>query len=98
MEASESFRFHLHATDTDGLSNTAAEEFEFVVRPDQYPTIVIENPRRNEDRTPESVVPLQAVAEDDFGVQSLKLVVDRVGDKKHWEVPLVTNAAALAGT
>ena len=49
-----------------GYANTAAEEFEFVVRPDQNPTIMIENPRRNEDRTPEAAVPLQAVAEDDF--------------------------------
>ena len=26
--------------------------------------------------------------------QSLKLVVDRLGDKKHWEIPLVEKAAA----
>ena len=98
VDATESFRFHLHATDTDGLTNTAAEEFEFVVRPDQNPTIVIENPRRNEDRTPDAIVPFQAVAEDDFGIRSLKLMVDRLGDKKHWEIPLVDNAAAAAGT
>ena len=98
VDATESFRFHLHATDVDGLSNTAAEEFEFVVRPDQNPTIVIENPRRNEDRTPEATIPLQAVAEDDFGIDSLKLIVDRVGDKKHWEIPLVDAAAAVNST
>jgi hypothetical protein len=98
VTATESFRFHLHAIDTDGLSNTAAEEFEFVVRPDQSPSVMIENPRRNEDRTPEATVPFQAVAEDDFGIDSLKLVVDRVGDKKHWEIPLVTTGAASAGT
>ena len=95
--ATASTRFHLHATDADGVANAAAEEFEVVVRPDQLPTIVIESPRRNEDRTPESVVPLSGVAEDDFGISAVTLVVDRLGDKKRWEVPLVRDAAATAG-
>jgi hypothetical protein len=98
LDATESFRFHLHGTDRDGLSNIAAEEFEFVVRPDQNPTVIIENPRRNEDRTPEATIPLQAMAEDDFGIKSLSLIVNRVNDKKHWEIPLVVNAAPAAGT
>jgi hypothetical protein len=98
VDAPQSFRFHLHAVDVDGLSNTAAEEFEIDVNPDQIPTIVIDNPRRNEDRTPTAIVPMQMTAEDDFGIQSLKLVVDRVADKKHWEIPLVENATAVAGT
>ncbi len=97
VDASESFRFHLHGIDTDGLSNTAAEEFEFVVRPDQNPTVIIENPRRNEDRTPDAVVPFAAMAEDDFGVDSLTLVIDRINDKKHWEIPLVHKAIAADG-
>lgn len=98
VEATESFRFHLHGTDTDGFTNTAAEEFEFQVNPDTNPTIVIENPRRNEDHTPDAVVPLQALAEDDFGITSLVLMVDRVNDKKHWEMPLVRNSTAVEGT
>jgi hypothetical protein len=98
LVAGASVRFHLRATDTDGFQNTAVEEYELIVRPDQNPTVLIENPRRNEDRTPVAVVPLQAVAEDDFGVKSLKLVVDRLGDKKHWEIPLVENAQPVSGT
>ena len=95
--ATASTRFHLHATDADGMANAAAEEFEVVVRPDQLPTITIESPRRNEDRTPESVVPLTAVAEDDFGISAVTLVVDRLGDKKRWEVPLVRDASPSPG-
>ena len=95
--AAASTRFHLHATDADGVTNAAAEEFELVVRPDQMPTVMIESPRRNEDRTAQAVIPLQAVAEDDFGIASVTLVVDRLGDKKRWEVPLVHHAAATAG-
>jgi hypothetical protein len=95
--AAASTRFHLHGVDADGIANTAAEEFELVVRPDQNPTVMIESPRRNEDVTPQAVVPLQAVAEDDFGIATVTLVVDRLGDKKRWEVPLVRDSAPTAG-
>lgn len=98
LTAASSVRFHLRATDVDGFQNTGVEEYELIVRPDQNPTVLIENPRRNEDRTPVAVIPLQAVAEDDFGIRSLKLVVDRLGDKKHWEIPLVENGKPTAGT
>ena len=60
----QELQFTIHATDIDGFQNTAVEEYELVVRPDQNPTVQIENPRRNEDRTPVAVVPFQAVAED----------------------------------
>ncbi len=95
--AVESLRFHVIATDTDGFTNPGLEEYETIVRPDQMPTVQIENPRRNEDRTPVANVPLQGVAEDDYGITSLKLVIDRLGDKKHWEIPLVAGAKALDG-
>jgi hypothetical protein len=96
--AGESMRFHVLATDVDGFQNSALEEYELIVRPDQNPSVQIENPRRNEERTPVAAVPLQAVAEDDYGIQSLKLVVDRLGNnKKHWEVDLVKSAGAVDG-
>ena len=80
--ARQSLRFHIRATDTDGFPNNALEEYELIVRPDQTPTVQIENPRRNEERTAVSVVPLQGVAEDDYGIQWLKLIVDRVAATK----------------
>jgi hypothetical protein len=94
----ESFRFRLHAIDADGLSTLAAEEYQFVVRPDALPTVSIESPRGNLDCTPEATVPLQIVAEDDFGISDVKLVVNRTIDKKRWEVPLVASAAAVNET
>ena len=93
----ESLRFHVIGTDTDGFQNSGLEEYEVIVRPDQNPTVQIENPRRNEERTPVAVVPLQGVAEDDYGITSLKLIVDRIGDKKHWEVDLVKDSQAVSG-
>lgn len=90
--AAESLRFRIKATDTDQFSNSALEEFELIVRPDQMPLVQIEQPRRSEERTPVAVVPLQGLAEDDYGIQSLKLVVERPMDRKRWEVPLVTDS------
>src|SRR5688572_13452408 len=86
--ASESLRFRVKATDRDYFENPGLEEFELIVRPDQNPSVIIETPRRPEDRTPNAVVHLEALAEDDFDISSMTLVVDRVGDKKHWEIPL----------
>ncbi|HEX3357734.1 MAG TPA: DUF4175 family protein [Tepidisphaeraceae bacterium] len=91
-QARQSLRFHIRATDTDNFRNSALEEYELIVRPDQNPSVQIENPRRNEERTAVSTVPLQGLAEDDYGIQSLKLVVDRLGDKKHWDVSLVAGS------
>ena len=41
------------ATDTDGLSNTGGEEFEFTIKEDQLPTVELVQPREwsKEDRT-----------------------------------------------
>lgn len=95
--ATQSLRFHIRATDTDGFTNSGLEEYELIVRPDQNPSVQIENPRRNEERTAESSVPLVGQAEDDYGIDSLKLVIDRLGDKKHWEIPLVESAKPKEG-
>jgi hypothetical protein len=97
VDATESFRFRLQATDLDGFTNPAAEEFEIAVQPDRLPTVVFENPRANLERTPEAVIPVQLLAEDDFGIDSLVLDIDRLGDKKHWEIPLVRGATPLPG-
>lgn len=95
--ATQSLRFHLIATDTDGFRNSGLEEYELIVRPDQNPTVQIEYPRRNEERTADSVIPLTAVADDDFGIRTATLVVDRLGDKKHWEIPLVADSSPAQG-
>ncbi len=86
-------RFRARATDTDGFTNTALEEYELIVRPDANLTIQLENPRRSEERTAAAFVPLQAVAEDDCGVEWVKLVVERLQPSpQKWEIPLVTSA------
>lgn len=95
--ASDTFRFRVGATDADGFKNAALEEYEIVVRPDQSPSVQIETPRRNEERTLESVVPLGAVTEDDFGIESMVLKVERLGDQQTWDISLVDGSAPVSG-
>ena len=79
--AAESFRFSVHAMDTDNFRNVGATEYELIVREDQPPTVQIEEPRRSEERTPNAEFPLRAVAEDDYGVEAAQLIVQRLGEK-----------------
>src|SRR5688500_4186898 len=96
--ATDSLRFHVIATDADGFKNSGIEEYELIVKPDQAPTVQIELPRRNEERTAVATVPLQAIAEDDYGVAGLQLVVERIsGAKQQWQIDLVSAAAAVNG-
>lgn len=80
--ADQSLRFHLRATDSDRFQNVGLEEYEIIVKPDMSPTVQIEFPRGNEQRLPGGYVALQAVAEDDYGIKTASLMVDRVGDNK----------------
>jgi hypothetical protein len=91
----QSLQFHIKARDVDGFENSALEEFQWIVRPDQQPMVQIELPRSNQENTPQAIVPLQAVTEDDYGIRSLKLMVERLGDKKQWEIELLRDAKPL---
>ncbi|HMB94717.1 MAG TPA: hypothetical protein VKK61_01625, partial [Tepidisphaeraceae bacterium] len=95
--ARQSLRFRIRATDNYHFTNNAIEEYEIIVRPYQSPTVQIENPRRNEERTAVSVVPLQGTADDDYGIDWLKLIVERASDKKKWEINLLDHDSATNG-
>lgn len=90
-------RFAVNARDTDGFEATSLTEYEVLVRPDQQPMIQLELPRRSEERTARAFVPMQAVAEDDFAVREVVLVVSRSRDKRQWTLPLVRDSKATAG-
>jgi hypothetical protein len=97
--ARNSVAFAVHATDQDGFSNTDATQNEIIVRPDQPPTVQIIRPARDEECTPQAVIPLRAMVEDDFGIQSLKLVVTKLTDKPQplATIDLVKNGQPLPG-
>ncbi len=99
-----SLRFNVHATDTDNFQNTNGQEYELIVRDDILPTVQIEEPRRSEDRTPNAEFDIKASAEDDYGIDAVQLVVQRLGgesvdknapDKNKWVIDLVKGATAV---
>jgi hypothetical protein len=97
--ARDTVAFGLRATDSDGFSNTDASEYQVIVRPDQPPDVQITYPEHNEECTPQAIVPLRAIAEDDFGISSLRLVVMRLGDSPQTlaSVDLITSGSPANG-
>lgn len=79
--ATDTAIFQVRAVDVDGFSNGDVADYQVIVRPDQPPTVQITRPARNEECTPQAVIPLRAIAEDDFGIQGLRLIAMKVGDK-----------------
>lgn len=99
FQANETTRFWLMATDIDGFETQLPQALEVVVRPDQSPTIQLEEPRRNENRTPQSVVPLVGIADDDYGFESITLIARRLADEDPFvrEIPLFADGQWAEG-
>ncbi len=99
FEAGQSIRFSVGAKDQDGFENTAAQQYELIVREDGLPTVQIEVPKRSEERTTTAAFPLQAVAEDDYGIATAQLVVNRISAASGSTTtqPATQPAAELAG-
>ena len=75
--ATQNLAFGIKGTDEHGFENPALEQYQLQVRPDQKPMVYIEQPRRNEQFTAVAAFPLQVVAEDDFAIAELTLVVEK---------------------
>jgi hypothetical protein len=97
--ARDSSSFLVHVFDRDGFTSADGAEFRLIVHPDEMPSVQVTRPARNEECTPQAVVPLRAVAEDDYAVKSLKLVVYRLGEKPVMlsSANLIENGSAAAG-
>jgi hypothetical protein len=85
--ARDSASFQIRAFDKDGFASDDGADYQIIVRPDQMPSVQITRPARNEECTTDAIIPLRALAEDDYGIKSLRLVVDRAAEKP---VPLST--------
>lgn len=79
--ARQSSTFQVRAFDLDGFASDDGADYQMIVRPDQMPSVQITHPARNEECTTEAIIPLRALAEDDYGIKTLKLVVNRVAEK-----------------
>jgi len=85
--ARQSCVFTVHGFDADGFSNADEAQYQVIVRPDTPPAVQITQPGRNQECTLQAVVPLRAIAEDDYAIKSLKLIAVRLGERPQ---PLAT--------
>lgn len=90
--ARQTAHFRIIATDQDGFSNNGIEEYQILVRPDQLPSVQFEKPVRNEETTADASISIQGVAQDDFGIKTMQLMVHRLGDNKNWTLDLIQAA------
>lgn len=101
FKTEDSFRFTVRATDTDGFENRTPLEYQITVHEDAKPMVVIDEPRQSEDRTPNATVPLRLSADDDYGFDSVDLVVEGKGpalaNRAPWIIPLVRAGEPMAG-
>lgn len=94
----QTIRFKIRARDLDGFQNDALEELAIRVDRDQKPSVQLELPRRNEERTAVSRVPMQAVVEDDFGFRSVRLLARRLNRlEQAWDIPLFADGRPAEG-
>ncbi|HTW93710.1 MAG TPA: hypothetical protein VMD30_02880, partial [Tepidisphaeraceae bacterium] len=94
--ARQSLHFRVRAIDGDGFANSAIEEYQILVHPDRPPSVQFEKPTENEDVTPQAIIPLQAMAEDDYGIKTMQLVIRRLSDQKQWTQDLITNGQPVS--
>jgi Domain of unknown function (DUF4175) len=94
--AKQTVHFRIVGTDEDDFQSSGLEEYQILVRPDQLPSVQFEKPVRNLQATPEATIPIQAAAEDDFGINQLDLVARRVADNKVWTIPLIGQARPVS--
>ena len=100
LRLDRTMHFRVDASDVDGFPTATATQFELVARPDQLPIATIENPRRSEERTPESVVPFIGLVEDDVALSDASIKVTRVagGSNQSWVVPLMKGGNPVPST
>ena len=97
--ARDSASFQIRAYDLDGFASEDGADYQIIVRPDQIPSVQITRPARNEECTMDAVIPLRALAEDDYGIKTLRLVVYRMAEKPVLlsTVNLIVDGNAAAG-
>ena len=76
FDVAESGSFWFDLVDTEGFRSQEKETARYEVRAlkDEAPRVVIEEPANNRDVTPDADVPVRIVADDDFGIASVRLL------------------------
>ena len=104
--ATKTIQARLSIRDTDGFDNRAGGTLSLEVVPDGLPSVVLTEPKRMVERSPDAQVLVALQAVDDLGLDGVKLVADKYdakpGDPPLFETPLAwaerTADAAVGST
>ena len=94
-----SFSFWFDLKDTDGFKNRDAVHYEVRGFRDEAPRVVIDEPKTDRDVPADAVVPVRVTVDDDFGLQSARLIyrVATGESEPHDEVAIPLWTAPLKG-
>jgi hypothetical protein len=70
----ESQPFWLELKDTEGFASQEVVRFDIRATRDEAPKIVVDDPAHDRDVPPQAIVPIQLTADDDFGLQLIRMV------------------------
>ncbi|MBN2541276.1 hypothetical protein JXI42_00260 [bacterium] len=73
--------YHLECVDNSGNQNSDPIEYQVRMKPDDYPIVQIIHPGEDVDLTEDMVVPIELLAEDDYGFSKFNLVYTKLGSK-----------------
>lgn len=73
LVADADIRFELSLTDQHGLAARPGRPYQIDVRPDEPPTVAILEPNSGVEATPDADIRIRVSAEDDVGLQSVRL-------------------------
>ena len=88
MDILESVSFVVELRDEEGFSNRGAAQYEIRAVPDAPPSVSILSPTAVTESTPNGWVAISIKIEDDLGVSSVVLDVERVADGEHQSIDL----------
>lgn len=86
LDEDADFRFHV--VDDHGFENHGARRYRVRAEDDQMPGVVLLEPRGVTEITPDGSVSLLVRAEDDFGINSMRILGRRLDSDEPFEIPL----------
>ena len=86
--------FMVELCDEEGFNNRGAAQFEIRAVPDKPPSVTIVAPTAVTESTPTGLVAFSFKVEDDLGISSLVLDVERAADGEHQSVDLTERLVA----
>ncbi|MFH0981071.1 MAG: hypothetical protein V2A79_05990 [Planctomycetota bacterium] len=88
FELRQNDAFRMVLKDAEGFENTARRDYRLIAAADEPPTVVVTEPAAVTEVTPTGSVTLVARADDDFGIQQIRLVGELLNRSQEIDLPL----------